>query len=122
MMDMNKEQFHDLTNMTEVDRLITAYDLKDRTDRTLLYGYTCERDTWHVYIQRNHIFKVIYNYKDEPEQYYVTDNYQYVPDKRLYPECCDYEFCKLLKEREVNLPFTTWQDRTEKKDYWGETL
>lgn len=119
---MNKEQYNDLRDISEIHKVITISDLKNTTDRTLIYGYTCERDTWHVYIHKNHIYTVIYKYKESPEQIEIKDNYYYVPDKRLYPECCDYEFCKLLKEKGIDLPFTTWTDRKEKKVYYGERL
>lgn len=120
---MNKEQYEKLDNVSEETiRIIVASDLRDMSDRTLLYGYTCDRDTWHVYIQKNHIYTVIYKHDDEPCEFSIGDNTHYVPNKRLYPETCDYEFCKLLKEKGVYLPFTTWQDRPEKKQYYGKTL
>ena len=93
--------------------LVTINKLKDKSDRTLLYGYTCERDTWHVYIKDGIIHTAIYKCKESLIERRVNDNFDYVPDKRLYPECCDYEFCTLLNEKGVNLPFTTWQDRKE---------
>lgn len=58
----------------------------------------------------------------------VTSNHDYVPDKRLYPERCDYNFCLLLKERGVHLPFTTWTEPIEiylddpRYPYYGFTL
>ena len=119
---MNKEQYNKLNDISKIKKLITAYDLKDTTDRTLLYGYTCERNTWHVYMQQNYIYTVIYGFKEYPELLDVSSNYEYVPDKRLYPERCDYEFSKLLKEQGIALPFTTWEDNIEKKVYYGETL
>jgi len=102
--------------------LITINKLKDKSDRTLLYGYTCNRDTWHVYIKNGDIHTIIYRPKENPEERIVRCNFDYVPSKRLYPECCDYEFCRLLNEKGVDLPFTNWQDRAEQKQYWGETI
>jgi len=119
---MNAEQYHDLKDVSEVRRIIAVNDLNDMSDRTLLYGYTCDRDTWHVYLKNNQIISVIYKYKKQPERMDIYSNEHYVPDKRLYPECCDYEFCKLFKERGIDLPFTTWTDREEKKTYYGEIL
>ena len=119
---MNAEQYHDLKDVSEIDRVIMAKDLIDKTNRTLLYGYTCERDTWHIYLKDCQIISVIYKYRKQPERMDINSNYHYVPDKRLYPECCDYEFCKLLKEKGISLPFTTWTDRSEKLIYYGEVL
>jgi hypothetical protein len=124
---MIKEKYEKLDQIKE--KIIVADDLKNRTDRTLLYGYTCARDiwhvyiqNWHVYIQNNHIYTVIYEYDKEPSLVNINYNQDYIPDKRLYPECCDYEFCEILKRLDIHLPFTTWQDRPEQKQYWGKIL
>ena len=56
-------------------------------------------------------------------QILVSSNYDFVPDKRLYPERCDYNFCRLLKEKGIHLPFTTWDDTFAISDtYYGFTL
>lgn len=39
-----------------------------------------------------------------------------------YPETCDYEFCKLLKERGISLPFTGFNEKRTLRDYYGFTL
>lgn len=49
---MNKEEYGyiidlQLKGVSPVD----VYDLDNKNDRTLLYGYTCDRDTFHVYIK-----------------------------------------------------------------------
>jgi hypothetical protein len=31
-----------------------------------------------------------------------------IPNKRLYPEACDFVFCFELAKREIALPFTTY--------------
>ena len=57
----------------------------------------------------------------------IKYNGEFIPDKRLYPESCDYEFCCLLKERGITLPFTrfdkegNWQD-PELHRFCGLTL
>jgi hypothetical protein len=56
-------------------------------------------------------------------QIIVKSNYDYVPDKRLYPERCEYHFCRMLKEKGVHLPFTTWNDDVDGNcKYYGFTL
>lgn len=52
----------------------------------------------------------------------IEKNEYYIPDKRLYPEACDYHFCKLLKDKGVNLPFTSYNERRTKADFYGFTL
>ena len=107
------------------ERLLEAEDLINNLDRTLLYGYTCDRDTWHVYLEDGKIYTVVYNAREDDIKLNIIDvvnNEDFIPNKRLYPARCDYEFCKLLKERGVHLPFTTWEDVKEKQIYYGETL
>jgi hypothetical protein len=121
---MYKEEYEMLEKIDETCTLVTSKDLINTLDRTLLYGYTCDRDTWHVYLQDNKIHTIVYNNREdeEPRELSVVDNEQYVPNKRLYPECCDYEFCRILKDKGVFLPFTTWSDGREKQIYYGKIL
>lgn len=90
--------------------------------KTLLYGYDCDRNTHHVY-QDFHGLIYLYVYKDGPvigqpteikkidvSEVGVPTLQDLIPNKRLYPQYCDYEFCAYLKGRGVELPFTTWED------------
>jgi hypothetical protein len=131
---MQKEWFDKLTSSGYGEEdIIYAHNLYPYTlDRTLLYGYTCERDTFHVYLKNNEIFVVIYDNDysgsiPKPRnmrRVTVKSNRDYVPDKRLYPERCDYDFCKLLKEKGVHLPFTNWSEPPDdpRYPYYGFTL
>lgn len=130
---MKKEWFEKLKQLDEEKyEVITASDLRPYLyDKTLMYGYTCERKTFHVYVKDGEIYVVTYNNdystdKVRPknmEQIIVRSNYDYVPDKRLYPERCEYHFCRMLKEKGVNLPFTTWNDNIDENcKYYGFTL
>ncbi|MFB5759054.1 hypothetical protein [Paenibacillus medicaginis] len=119
---MNKNELEEINSYSEGKKLpISAEDLVNKNNRTLLYGYTSERDTWHVYLKDNEIHTI--RYKDNSCITMLVDcNSHYVPDKRLYPERCDYEFCLLLKKNRVNLPFTTWTEDVEERDYYGMVL
>ena len=122
---MTQEELKELENIEEIKHLITIKDLKDKSDRTLLFGYTCDRDTWHVYINNNKIISICYSYNEkitEGNTIIIEDNEDYVPNKRLYPERCDFEFCKLLKEYGINLPFTYYDNNIENKKYYGKIL
>ena len=135
---MEKEWFDKLNQYGfEKANIIYAHDLRPYVyNKTLLYGYTCERDTFHVYIKNEQIYTVVYQneyYRGvikpiNMRQVKINSNRDYIPDKRLYPERCDYNFCKLLKERGVHLPFTTWTDPVEidledsRYPYYGFTL
>lgn len=123
---LNKAEYEQLKKSSSQSKIISIEDLKDDSDRTLLYGYTCTRDTWHTYIENKQIYVVIYEFEREPKQLRVESNYDFVPDKRLYPERCDYDFCRLLKNSRVELPFTTWTDEwtedVENQKYYGKVL
>lgn len=100
--------------------LLSVTDLTDQSARTLLYGYTVERHTWHVYLDAQGAITVL-RYREIGGRSMLISatcgpsggcesNEDYVPDKRLYPESCDEEFCRLLHQAGISLPFTT---RTE---------
>lgn len=103
-------------------KFITAKDLTNKQNRTLLYGYTLERNTWHVYLKDNAIYTVVYGYKEEPKECIVKDNFDYIPDKRVYPAKSDYEFCSLLIRQGINIPFTSFEKEEILKQYYGKIL
>lgn len=129
---MTKEDLEKIYHIEKVkEKVITGKDLKPfLKDRTLLYGYTCERKTFHVYMKDMKIHTVIYDTDfsekiQKPihmKEVEIKSNYDYVPDKRLYPECCDYQFCRLLKRLGIELPFTTYQEDRPVQDFYGFTL
>lgn len=108
---------------------ITINDLKDKSDRTLLYGYDCDRKTCHLYLDNGKFIFVRYDgvYGDV---YNVTgldkiessDLVEIVPNKRLYPERCDYEFCALLTKYCCNYTFTNFNENISEQQYYGMTV
>lgn len=121
---MQLEQYKELQNVQRVRNVLKGSDLKNQFDRTLLWGYTCERNSWHVYLRDGIIFKVVYDFNENllelAEDEDIKENEAYVPDKRLYPEACDFEFCELLKEAGVNLPFTTFNKERAEAQFHGK--
>lgn len=92
-----------------------------RGDRTLLYGYDCDRNTYHVYLKDDLVHLAVYKYGDATVSA-ITEFEQLrdlVPNKRLYPESCDYEFCKFLKEAGVYLSFTTHNSKRTPAQFYG---
>lgn len=112
---MNREQLDKLQHPVAhpVDH-VGAAQLADRTPRTLLYGYTCERNSFHVYLDEDrYIHRVIYDY----DKLVIAHDYALelpaelcVPDKRIYAEHSDYEFCLVLHHMGLHLPFTTFNE------------
>jgi hypothetical protein len=109
--------------------MVWGRDLADQTPRTLVYGYTCDRDTFHIYLGADGINKVVYRFA-QPASVLIEHKHEReglqlaecVPNKRLYPEMCDFAFCVLLKARGVELPFTTWNDRRVERRFHGQLL
>lgn len=120
---MNEQQYKQF-NTEEVQRnTVCLDDLDDKTPRTLLFGYDVTRATFHVYIDPSdgliHVLKYTSTGTGAEQKFLVIShtsgqsggvarNEQFVPDKRLYPESCDLEFCRLLRRYGVSLPFTTF--------------
>ena len=80
-------------------------------DRTLLYGYDCDRRTWHVYQQHGWLHHVIYIGSNREFDFIDSaakmNARGLVPNKRLYPEACDFAFCCELKRLDIHPSFTT---------------
>lgn len=100
-------------------------------DRTLIYGYTCKRQTFHAYVKYDELYVVIFDGPEEFVRHGVElEAAHMVPDKRVYPQWCDYDFCKLLISKGVSIPFTTFtqpeeaavQHKAKFTPYYGETL
>lgn len=129
---MTEQEMEMIARIDEIrNRPYRAEDLKPfLKDRTLLYGYTCDRKTFHVYLKDKEIHTVLYDISHDEKnpkpinmtEVHVMSNRDYIPDKRLYPEACDYHFCKLLKHANVNLPFTSYDKGRETKKYYGFIL
>lgn len=112
---MNKQELEALATLSAQPRPTLPEALTDKTPRTLLYGYTCDRATWHVYLdEAGLLHKVVYDHNElmwKHESGVIPDS-QLVPDKRLYPEDCDAEACALLIKAGCRLPFTTFTEKT----------
>jgi hypothetical protein len=103
---------------------LASFHLLDATARTLLFGYTVERATHHVYLDAagdvhvlvykpiaNDRFALLSHSVGQTGGPAVKTNQDYVPNKRLYPESCDSEWCYLLQSTGVSLPFTNFDEK-----------
>jgi hypothetical protein len=125
---MNRDEYKTLTTSSPAkNAVITADQLLNRMPRTLIYGYTLERHTFHVYLGLDEAIHVLVykDVSDDPEtgaaRYLILDhagpggrqlesNREFLPSKRAYPESCDFEFCKVLRGVELYPSFTTFTD------------
>lgn len=91
---------------------ITTFDWSDNDlDRTLLYGYDVDRNTWHVYVKDKRVYLYAYNYDGACTAGgdTFTSFQDLIPNKRLYPERCDYEFALwLIRDKGCHMTFLKW--------------
>ncbi len=124
---MNSKEYQLLAIAQIRKPVLKGQDLSNRDDRTLIYGYNVARQTFHVYLRAGVIHRVTYRdgklleHKTEAE---ITYDHFYAPEKRAYPERCDFEFCLALTLRGVEIPFTTFdaQGGNLEGQYFGLTL
>lgn len=113
---MTPSEYQKLQTATASNPTTLADELVDRTPRTLLYGYDVARNTWHVYLDAAGVLHKVVYLSDalllSHEAGRLPDA-SLIPDKRLYPQYCDFEACLLLQRAGVSLPFTTWSDPRE---------
>ncbi len=113
---MTPTEFAHLQRTPAQPKALALSALPERNrDRTLLYGYTCNRHTVHVYLMAGVVHAVTYAFDGYLLSHRMFDEVivepdSLVPDKRLYPESCDAAFCLMLKHKGVYLPFTTFTE------------
>lgn len=98
--------------------------LQDKTDRTLIWGYTPDRHSFHVYLQDATIIRLVYPLDGNPDVQVGADFLPdtLVPSKRVYPDASDGEFCRILQEHGVHIPFTEFRTDRAAKRFHGQTL
>lgn len=120
---MNEGQYARLA--MGMPKRISLENLEDRSPRTLVYGYTCSRDTWHVYLNEEGKFVwVMYDHDGFLIDSSITDDVaprDCVPNKRIYPAKSDFEFCLRLMHSGEELPFTTFEP-AEPLQFYGKRL
>lgn len=123
---MTDEQLAELKNFRLAEPVVSVSDLEDRTPRTLLYGYTCDRFTFHTYLGTDDLLhRVIYT----SDRRVISEihgqqlqSYLCRPDKRVYPNASDYQFCRLLLEKGETFSFTSPSVRTSNNGWFGLRL
>jgi len=121
---MNLEDFEQFKNIRVHSNVINVLDLRDLSDRTLIYGYDIDRYTYHLYLKDCAFHKVIYKL-DDMVSHVESDSLpivECIPDKRVYPECCDYEFSVLLLKNGIEIPYTNYNDKREQSKLYGKLV
>ena len=90
-------------------------------ETTLLYGYTLERSTFHIYLKNEKIHKIIYDFDSlSPDFYSVNESFSVedlIPSKRAYPCRTLHSFSDLIESllRPGAIPFTNFPLKEESK-------
>lgn len=118
---MNKREFKDLQDRADRPKRLRGYMLANRSPRTLVYGATHIRHTFHVYLGDDQKFHLVTYDDDNFLQRHQTEAElhveEYEPTKYAYPEACDFEFTSLLQGIGLDLSFLPYQEREEARFY-----
>lgn len=108
---LTNEDLDSLNVASSIEVLFTTDSLSNHTPRTLLYGYTCDRNTWHVYLDEDgFINKLVYNSSGarlNHDRETAISFAELIPNKRAYPNLTDLEFAKVCFLHGFSIPFTT---------------
>lgn len=117
---MQENEYIDLLNVGE---LITAKHLKNKENRTLIYGLDADNRIFHVYLKDEQIYIVTYNYMEGLLEFKAISNNGYIPNKTVFAQYSDYEFCKLLQKQCIHIPFSLYAEpEKEPTPYFGSIL
>lgn len=120
---MNKEQYNKIRQYNKSPLRISVDNLTNKQDRTLIWGYTPEGDSFHVYLKDKKIHLYVYTYVEKKILKFNSDRELAVdiliPRGRVYPEASDYEFCKKLLDMGAHIPFTIFDGSREEKQFYG---
>lgn len=115
---MDHQQYLTLKTVSSpASHMFSALDL---TAKTLLYGSTTDGMTHHTFQYAGQLHTIVYDETKtvlSKESGFELEFWKIVPDKRLYPERCDFIFCHQLLQRGISLPFTKFNS-----EYEPETL
>lgn len=126
---MNADQYAELRSFCAGPKVLSASDL-DNPDqgRTLLYGYTGDSDTFHVYLKGKLIHVTIYknHYGRSPDDVRFTASHECldlndIPGGHIYPAACDAQFCRLAINNGHGFSFAGFEAR-EDKPFHGKLI
>ena len=122
---MNKREFRELQAQADKPQRLRGDMLANRSPRTLVYGVTHIRHTFHVYIADDQKLHLVTYDDDGFLQRHQTEADlepgEYEPTKYAYPEACDFEFTSLLQGIGVDLTFLPYQEREDAR-FYGQCL
>jgi hypothetical protein len=114
---VNREEYLSLNRLDPGATVVHVDDLTG-PDRTLLYGFTVNRDTWHVYLRAGRIHRLVYTARGVVLDHRAQESWdavRLVPDKRTYPESTDLGFAQLLKRKGVFVSYLPFDEARYEK-------
>lgn len=120
---MTETEFKQFKNLKVSAKTVNVLDLRDLSDRTLIYGYDIDKYTYHLYLKDCVFHIVLYNsegYNVLHKERAILPIVECIPDKRVYPECCDYEFSVLLLKNGIEIPYTNFNDHRDNLKFYGK--
>lgn len=122
---MNKQQYETLRKPAEIVPTIDVQDALSYIpgDGTLLWGYTCDRNSFHVYLEGGQLHRVIYDHDRNVLDYIhgqTLDARLLHPNKRVYPEATSYDFIVALRNAGERPSLTTFNEKREDATWHGE--
>lgn len=123
---MDKQSYEDLRKNNHMEPSIISVDQVaqyQKEDGTLLYGYTCDRDTFHVYLKNGELHRVIYDFDGDVLDYIHGAELEadlLHPNKRIYPEASSYDFIVSLRKTGCDPSLTTFNESREQATWHGE--
>ncbi|KQO98292.1 hypothetical protein [Leifsonia sp. Leaf264] len=122
---MNTDQLAQLGLLANEPDRLSVTDLHDQSERTLVYGYTPERDSFHMYLLGGQIHLHIYSHAKVSLFHEAAPkwNPEFLrPNKRAYPQFTDFEFAVLMKRLDWALEFANFEEPNRPGPFYGLVL
>ena len=113
---MTKDELELLKNEINVSPMVNISELPAGYEGTLVYGYTCDRNTVHVYAKAGEIHAVTYNFDGELLGHsFGKEIYggSCKPNKRAYRQTTQHFFASLLAKKGFELAITEGGENEE---------
>lgn len=127
---MDIKQYEELrSKRTEIPPAMIRYEdaqfFIEPKEGTLLWGYTCERYSFHVYLKDGMINRIIYSKSENKLIDFICGKELKAdvlyPDKRLYPEATSYDFVVALRKAGQEPSITNFNEEREVVQWYGKT-
>lgn len=125
---MNQKEYEQLQDIENAPAVISVDMLsagREGKEGTLLWGYTCERESFHVYLKDGKLHRIIYRTSERKILSYesgtVLEASMLHPSKRIYPEATSFDFARALIEAGEQPSMTRFDEDRPPADWYGMT-